>query len=235
MKPGNIVSQDAWLKARKELLAEEKAFTRERDALSAKRRDMPWVKVEKDYRFEGPDGAASLPDLFGDKDQLIIYHFMYGPDWNEGCPSCTLMADNYKGIDIHLAQMDISFVTVANTSLANIDAYKKRMGWDFKWVSSLGTNFNRDFQVTFSQDAIEAGAVDYNYARAEFPMTEAPGISVFAKGDDGAVYHTYSTYARGLDMMLGVFHYIDLTPKGRFGEKENGIMYWVRRRDQYED
>lgn len=235
MKPQKIVSKNEWLEARKTLLAEEKAFTRERDALSARRRDMPWVKVEKEYRFEGPDGEASLLDLFGDKDQLIVYHFMYGPDWNEGCPSCTLMADNYKGIDIHLAHMDIAFVTASNTSLANIDAYKKRMGWDFKWVSSHGSAFNSDFHVSFSPEELEAGDVDYNYAKASLPVTEMPGISVFAKGDDSAVYHTYSTYARGLDMMLGVFHYIDLTPKGRFGEKENGIMYWVRRRDQYED
>lgn len=235
IQPTKIVSQDEWLSARKTLLAEEKAFTRERDALSAKRRAMPWVKVDKNYRFQTENGEASLADLFGDKEQLIIYHFMYGPDWNEGCPSCTLMADNYKGIDIHLAHMDIAFITVSNTSLENIKAYKKRMGWDFKWVSSLGEGFNEDFRVTFSQAEIDAGAVDYNYAKTSLPVTEMPGISVFAKGDDGAVYHTYSTYARGLDMMMGVFHFIDLTPKGRFGEDENGIMYWVRRRDQYED
>lgn len=235
MQPSKIVNRDEWLNARKELLAEEKAFTRERDALSAKRRAMPWVKVEKDYRFEGPDGEASLLDLFGDKEQLIIYHFMLGPDWEEGCPSCSLMADNYKGIDIHLAHMDISFVTVANAPLAHINAYKKRMGWDFQWVSSHETDFNRDFHVSFSPEEIAAGPVRYNYADIAFPSTEAPGISVFVKGNDGAVYHTYSTYARGLDMMLGVYHYIDLTPKGRFGEEEKHIMYWVKRHDQYED
>ncbi len=233
MKPGHIVSQDEWLKARKALLAEEKEFTRKRDALSAKRRAMPWVKVEKEYRFHGPDGEESLADLFGDKEQLIVYHFMFGPDWEEGCPSCSLMADNYKGIDIHLAHMDISFVTVSNAPLSKIDAYKTRMGWDFKWVSSLGTDFNYDFRVSFSQEDLDAGEVEYNFAMTSLPATEMPGISVFAKGDDGAIYRTYSTYARGLDMMLGVFHYIDLTPKGRFGEEENGIMYWVRRHDQY--
>ena len=235
MQPNKIVNCEEWLSARKELLAEEKAFTRERDALSAKRRAMPWVKVEKDYRFEGPDGETSLAGLFGDKEQLIIYHFMLGPDWEEGCPSCSLMADNYKGIDIHLAHMDISFVTVSNAPLTNINAYKKRMGWGFRWVSSLGTDFNRDFHVSFSPEEVAAGLVPYNYADTAFPSTEAPGISVFAKADDGAVYHTYSTYARGLDMMLGVYHYIDLTPKGRFGEKEKHIMYWVKRHDQYED
>jgi predicted dithiol-disulfide oxidoreductase (DUF899 family) len=196
---------------------------------------MPWVKIDKDYRFRGASGEASLPDLFDGKEQLIIYHFMLGPDWDEGCPSCSLMADNYARIDIHLAHMDIAFVTVSNAPLATIDAYKKRMGWDFKWVSSLGTDFNRDFHVSFSQEEVESGSVHYNYADDAFPSTEAPGLSVFAKGDDGAVYHTYSTYARGLDMMLGVFHYIDLTPKGRFGEKDNGIMYWVKRRDQHKD
>ncbi len=244
MKPTHSVSREEWLKARKDLLAEEKAFTRARDALSAKRRAMPWVRLEKDYRFQSPDGEETLLDLFGDKEQLIVYHFMFGPDWEEGCPSCSLMADNYARIDVHLARMDIAFVTVANTSLAKIDAYKKRMGWDFKWVSSLGADFNQDFHVSFSQEEIDAGAVHYNYADAAFPSTEAPGLSVFAKGDDGAVYHAYSTYARGLDMMLGVYHYIDLTPKGRFGEEENGIMYgeeengimyWVKRRDQYGD
>ena len=235
MQPENIVSREEWLNARKELLAEEKTFTRQRDALSAKRRAMPWVKLEKDYRFQTSDGDASLSDLFCDHEQLIIYHFMLGPDWKEGCPSCSLMADNYARIGIHLAHMDIAFATVANAPLANIDAYKKRMGWDFRWVSSLGTDFNSDFHVSFSPEEIAAGPVHYNYGDATYPSTEAPGISVFAKGDDGAVYHTYSTYARGLDMMLGVFNFIDLTPKGRFGEKENGIMYWVRRRDQYDD
>jgi len=235
MTPTKTVDRETWLEARKALLSEEKAFTAQRDALSAKRREMPWVRIEKDYRFQTADGEASLADLFGGRDQLIVYHFMLGPDWKEGCPACSLMADNYARIGVHLARMDIAFVTVSNGPMASINAYKSRMGWDFPWVSSLSSDFNRDFGVTFSKDEIDSGSVHYNYADTAFPMTEAPGLSVFACGDDGAVYHTYSTYARGLDMMLGVYHYIDLTPKGRFGENENGIMYWVERRDQYKD
>jgi len=233
--PANTSSREEWLRARKELLRDEKEFTRARDALSAKRRELPWVKIEKEYRFHSANGVETLNDLFAGKTQLLVYHFMFGPDWEEGCPSCSFWADNYNGVAIHLAHMDISHVTVSNTAFEKLDAYRKRMGWDFKWVSSLGSDFNRDYDVTFTQAELDKGEQYYNFAKTRFPSSEGPGISVFAKDDDGAIYHTYSTYARGLDMLNGAYHYIDLTPKGRAGEKEHGNMHWLRRRDQYED
>ena len=235
MKTGRIVSRDEWLDARKELLAAEKAFTRDRDALTAKRRNMPWVKIDKDYRFQGPDGEETLADLFGGKSQLVVYHFMYGPDWTEGCPSCSFWADNFNGVDIHLKAIDITLLAVSNTSLEKINAYKKRMDWTFKWVSSLGSDFNRDFHVSFTPEEVDKGEMEYNYRMTNFPSSEAPGASVFAKGDDGAVYHAYSTYERGLDMLNGAYHYIDLTPKGRTSEEDHGNMHWLKRRDQYQD
>lgn len=235
MKTGTVVSHEEWLKKRKELLAAEKAFTRERDALTAKRQNMPWVRIEKDYIFEGPNGKETLSDLFNGKDQLVIYHFMYGPDWEEGCPSCSFWADNFNGVSVHLAHIDIALAAISNTSLAKIDAYKKRMGWDFNWVSSLGSDFNRDFHVSFTPQEVESGEMEYNYQKTRFPSSEAPGISVFVKDEGGAVYHTYSTYSRGLDMLNGAYHFIDLTPKGRNSEGEHGNMHWLERRDQYRD
>ena len=233
MKKRNIVSRDEWLEARKALLAQEKEFTRRRDALTAERRRMPWVRVEKEYVFEGPDGKESLSDLFAGRKQLLVYHFMFGPDWEEGCPSCSFWADNYDGLDVHLAHRDITLLAIANTSLENIDAYRNRMGWTFKWVSSLGTDFNRDFHVTFTPAEIESGEMYYNYHMTRFPSSEGPGISVLYKDESGDVFHTYSTYARGLDMLNCAYHMIDLTPIGR-DEEGKGNMYWLRRRDQYE-
>jgi predicted dithiol-disulfide oxidoreductase (DUF899 family) len=227
-----IVSQDEWLAARKALLAKEKQFTKARDALSQQRRELPWVKVEKNYVFGGPDGKEALADLFGGNSQLIVYHFMLGPGWQAGCPSCSYLADHFDGANIHLAQRDVSLVVVSRAPLAEIKAYQKRMGWKFKWVSSNGSDFNRDFHVSFTKDEM-AGEVDYNYAKGKFPSEEAPGLSAFIK-DDGAVFHTYSAYARGLDILVGAYNFLDLAPKGRDEDALPWSMSWVRRHDEYE-
>jgi len=229
-----IVSREEWLTARRAHLEDEKAFTRARDALSARRRELPWVRVDKPYRFETPEGEKTLARLFGPHKQLIVKHFMYGPDWTEGCPSCSFWTDGYDGLDIHLAHRDTAFVAVSNTALANIEAYKARMGWTLPWVSSLGSDFNRDFHVSFTPEELEAGTAEYNYALKRFPSTEAPGLSVFLKPDPETVVHSYSAYARGLDMMNTAYHLLDLTPMGRHEEGLDYSMAWLRRRDQYD-
>ncbi len=234
MNASKIVSKEEWEAARLELLAKEKEFTRLRDQLSQQRRELPWLKLDKDYYFEGPGGKQSLLDLFDGCSQLVIYHFMYGPDWSEGCPSCSFWADNFNGVDIHLKHRDISMLAVSRTDLANIDAYKKRMGWTFKWMSSLGSDFNFDFQVSFTDEEMAQGEVVYNYRLDKFPSQEAPGISVFYRNENDEVFHTYSCYARGLDMMNGAYHYIDLVPKGRNESELPHTMAWLRRHDQYE-
>jgi len=229
-----IVSQEEWLNARKELLAKEKEFTRLRDRLSEERRGLPWVKVQKDYVFQSAQGKETLSDLFQGKSQLIIYHFMFGPNWDEGCPSCSFWADNFNGIGIHLNHRDISLVAVSRAKLDKLEAYKERMGWDFNWVSSFRSDFNFDYQVSFDPDE-KVESRFYNYGKNGFPSEEAPGISVFVKNEKGEIFHTYSSYARGLDMLNGAYNYIDLTPKGR---DEDGLPYtmaWVRRHDQYDD
>lgn len=230
----HIVSREDWLEARKAHLQKEKEFTRQRDQLSQERRDMPWVKVDKEYVFEGPNGKESLSDLFEDKSQLMIYHFMFGPDWDEGCPSCSFWADNYNGIVVHLKHRDITMLAISKAKLEKLEAYKKRMGWGFKWVSSFDNNFNRDYHVSFTEEETQKGEMYYNYHRTHFPSSEGPGISVFYKDEDGTVYHTYSCYARGLDMLNGAYHMIDLTPKGRMEQGQRN-MYWLKRHDQYED
>jgi predicted dithiol-disulfide oxidoreductase (DUF899 family) len=228
-----IVSKGEWLKARKALLAKEKEFTHQRDALSAARRDLPWVKVEKSYVFDGPSGKESLADLFGGKSQLIVYHFMLGPGWVQGCPSCSFLADHFDGANIHLAQRDVSLVVVSRAPLAEIEAYQKRMGWKFKWVSSYGNDFNHDFHVSFSKDEMASGA-EYNYETDKIPSEELPGLSAFIK-QDGAVFHTYSSYARGLDILVGAYNFLDMAPKGRDEDRLPWSMAWVRRHDEYED
>ena len=227
-----IVSREDWIEARKTHLADEKAFTKARDALSARRRALPWVRVEKDYRFQTDEGERSLGDLFGPHSQLIVQHFMYGPDWEAGCPSCSFWADGYDPHIVHLAHRDAAMVTVSNTSLEKIDAYKARMGWSFPWVSSMGSDFNRDFAVTFTADEMQSGRPVYNYGSSGFPAPEAPGISIFHKPDPDTIVHTYSTFGRGLDMMNAAYHYIDLLPKGR--DEAAGNMAWLRRHDEYE-
>jgi predicted dithiol-disulfide oxidoreductase (DUF899 family) len=230
-----VVSHDAWTEARKQLLAREKEFNRLRDQLSADRRALPWERVEKSYAFEGPSGRETLADLFAGRSQLVVYHFMLGPDWEEGCKGCSFWADNFTGIDVHLAHRDVTLLAVSSAPLQKIDAFKQRMGWQFKWVSSAGCDFNRDYQVTFTPEDLEKGEVFYNYAWIKSSLTERPGISVFYKTQDGAVYHTYSTYSRGLDMMNGAYHYLDLVPKGRDEAGLRHNMEWLRLHDSYED
>jgi predicted dithiol-disulfide oxidoreductase (DUF899 family) len=235
MQKPNIVSQDEWLKARTALLLEEKEFTRLRDQLSQKRRQLPWVKVDKNYSFEGVNGTETLSDLFDGRSQLIVYHFMYGPDWEDACPSCSFWADNFNGIDIHLNHRDASLVAISRASLDQLQAYSKRMGWDFNWLSSSASEFNYDFQASFRAEEMEQGEVFYNFKMGQFPADEAPGISVFYKNEQGEIFHTYSCYARGLDMLNGAYHYMDLLPKGRDEDDLEFTMAWLRRRDQYDE
>lgn len=229
-----VVTQDQWLEARKALLAKEKAFTKARDDLTRERQSMPWVKVEKDYVFDRPHGKVSLADLFGPARQLIIAHFMFGPDWDEGCPSCSFWADGYDPMVVHLAARDVAFAAVSRAPLEKLEAYKQRMGWSFNWVSSLGYDFNQDFGVSFSEDELASGSVAYNYKRGPFPVTEAPGLSIFYKDETGNIFHTYSCYARGLDMMNTAYHLLDLVPKGRDESELPFTMAWVRRHDSYD-
>lgn len=234
MQNQQVVSRAEWLVARKAHLAKEKEFTRLRDELSAERRALPWEQVEKAYVFEGPNGQQSLADLFGDKRQLIVYHFMFGPDWDEGCPSCSFWADNFNGIGVHLAHRDTALVAISRAPVERLEAYRQRMGWSFPWFSSLHTDFNQDYQVSFPQEVAQQGEAIYNYRKGGFDGEEAPGISVFYRDAEGTIYHTYSAYARGLDMLNGAYHFLDLTPKGR---DEAGLpwpMAWLRRHDQYE-
>lgn len=229
-----IVTPSEWLAARKELLAEEKRLTRQMDAVSAKRRALPWVRIEKDYRFQTGCGSLSLADLFGTKSQLVIQHFMLGPDWGEGCPSCSYMADHTDGMLPHLAARDVTMLAVSRAPLAEIEVFKKRMGWHFDWVSSHGSEFNHDLHVSFTEEEVASGKVDYNYTQQSFGSTEAPGISVFHKDNDGTVYHTYSVYGRGVELMMGAYRILDLTPKGRDEDKLEHTMEWVRYHDSYE-
>ena len=229
-----ITSQQEWLAAREEFLVKEKAFTKARDELSRQRRDLPCVRVEKDYVFEGADGSRSMADLFKGKDQLIVYHFMLGPDWEEGCTACSFWADNFEGIEVHLAHRDVSLVVVADAPQAKLAAYRKRMGWTTPWFSAHGNDFNKDFHVAFTPQQLEAKNVYYNYHNGPFPVNQASGISVFLKDDNGDIYHTYSCYSRGLDMLNGPYHYLDLTPKGRDEDDLSFSMAWLRRHDQYE-
>ena len=228
------VSPADWLAARKKLLAKEKEFTRLRDELSRQRREMPWEKVEKQYAFDGPNGKVKLADLFDGRSQLIVYHFMFGPGWKEGCPSCSFIADNFDGMRVHLGQRDVAFAAVSRATLPEIETFKKRMAWRFPWVSSNGSDFNFDYQVSFSKDQLEAGKRPYNFGTMDFPSEEGPGLSVFYKDEQGEIFHTYSTYARGLDILLTAYNFLDMTPKGR---DEEGMvphaMAWVRHHDRY--
>jgi predicted dithiol-disulfide oxidoreductase (DUF899 family) len=228
------VSHAEWLAARKQFLAKEKEFTHLRDALSKQRRELPWEKVEKNYVFEGPSGTVTLGDLFGGCSQLLVYHFMFGPGWKEGCPSCSFIADQFDSITLHMAQRDTRLVAVSRATLGEIEAFKKRMGWKFPWVSSFGTDFNYDYRVSFSKQEIASGKAIYNYETSSFEAEEGPGASVFYR-EDGEIFHTYSTYGRGLDMMLNAYNFIDLTPKGRDEDSLPFPMAWVRHHDKYED
>ena len=235
MQSNDIVSREAWIAARERHLVKEKEFTKARDALSADRRALPWCRVDKDYMFDGPQGRESLTDLFAGRGQLIVYHFMYGPDWDEGCPSCSYLADHFDGAIVHLNHRDVTLVTASRAPLEKLEAYKKRMGWRFKWVSSLGSDFNHDYHISFAEDDMAKGEVYYNYRNTTFPASEAPGLSVFRKGDNGKIFHTYSSYGRGLDMLIGAYNWLDLVPKGRDEAHLGFTMEWVRRHDSYGD
>jgi predicted dithiol-disulfide oxidoreductase (DUF899 family) len=228
-----VSTREEWLKQRLHLLAEEKKLSKARDAVSALRRQMPLVPVDKDYVFTGASGKCSLAALFGDCSQLIIYHFMYGDDWDDACNSCSFTADNFDGIDAHLAARDAAFAVISAADYATLAAFKSRMSWRFNWLSSKGNSFNRDYGVNFAQTEIDEGAANYNFGTLSFPATEAPGISVFTKDTAGKIYHSYSTYARGLDMMIGAYHYLDLLPKGRDEDGLDFKMSWLRKRDSY--
>ena len=233
-KPGTVVPRAEWLAARRELLRKEKEFSRVRDELSRQRRELPWEKIEKRYVFDGPNGKETLGDLFAGRSQLIVYHFMFGPQWKEGCPSCSFLADTFDGCAIHLAHRDVTFVAISRATWHEIEAFKKRMGWRFKWVSSNGNDFNFDYQASFTPEERAKGKVFYNYEMTEFPSEEAPGMSVFYRNEAGDIFHTYSSYARGLDPMVGTYQWLDLVPKGRDEAGLAHTMAWVRHHDKYD-
>jgi len=228
----NVVSHEDWLAARKDFLRKEKEFTHQREELSRQRRALPWEKVEKRYEFDSDQGKVTLADLFDGRSQLVVYHFMLAPGWQEGCPHCSYVADHFDGTLLHLAHRDTTLVVVSHAPLAEIEAFKKRMGWKFKWVSSFGSDFNFDYHVSFTPEERATGEVYYNYTTAKFPHEEGPGLSVFAKDAAGGLFHTYSTYSRGLDILINTYNFLDLVPKGR---DENGHgMSWTRHHDRYQ-
>lgn len=230
MTPPKIVSAAEWLEARRALMTEEKALTQQRDAVSRARRSLPWVEVSTDYRFDTVRGPRSLAELFDGRSQLVVQHFMFGPDWDAGCPSCSFWSDSFDRLDVHLAHRDTSFVVMSRAPLDTLQAYRARMGWEFDWVSSHGTSFNQDFGVSFEDHAPEDRV--YNFGTSRFPSDEAPGVSVFAT-HEGRVYHTYSTFSRGLDPLNAAYQLLDLTPKGRDEADLPYPMAWLRRRDEY--
>ena len=230
-----IVSDEEWIEARKALLKKEKEFTALRDQLSQQQRDLPWVAVNKEYVFEGKNGKQTLSELFDGRSQLIVYHFMFDPSWNAGCPSCSFWADNFNGIIVHLNRRDVTMVAVSHAPYSKLAAYQKRMGWDFKWVSSYNTDFNFDYNVSFTQEELAKKEAFYNYIIQDAGIAEREGVSVFFKDPAGRVYHTYSAYARGIDMLNVAYHYLDLVPKGRDEVGHTFPQFWVRRHDEYGD
>jgi predicted dithiol-disulfide oxidoreductase (DUF899 family) len=229
-----VVSQKQWLAARKKLLLKEKKFSKLRDAMNLERRKLPWVKIEKDYVFDGPAGRVTLADLFGGKSQLIVYHFMFGPDWGEGCPHCSFWADHYDFAGVHLGQRDTAFAVVSRAAWKEIEPFKKRMGWKFKWLSSFDTDFNFDFNVSFTPEQRKSGKAIYNYRPLEMDIDEREGVSAFYRDANGDIYHTYSSYERGIDLMNTTYNFLDLTAKGRDENPEHS-QDWVRYHDQYPD
>lgn len=228
-----IVSKDEWLAARSALLKKEKEFTLLRDKLGQQQRDMPWVLVDKEYLFDGPNGKQTLSDLFDGRSQLIVYHFMYDPNWDAGCPSCSFWADNFNGIVVHLNQRDVTMIAVSKAPYSKIGEYKKRMGWNFKWVSSYDNDFNFDYHVSFTPQELSEKKAFYNYSLQDTHSPEREGVSVFYKDTAGHVFHTYSAYARGIDVLNVAYHYLDLVPKGRDEEGHEFSQFWVRRHDEY--
>jgi predicted dithiol-disulfide oxidoreductase (DUF899 family) len=228
-----ITSRADWTAARKQLLARERQFTHERDQLAAQRRDLPWVEVTEPYAFDRARGKARLADLFDGRSQLLVYHLMFGPDWDAACKSCSFWADSFNGIPQHLAHRDVTMIAISRAPLAKLAAYRARMGWQFEWVSSHGSSFNFDYGVSFSPEQVAAGAMAYNFGTTEVKGTEMPGVSAFYRRGDGRVFHTYSCYARGIDALNGAYQYLDLVAKGR---DEAGLafpMEWVKRHDEY--
>jgi predicted dithiol-disulfide oxidoreductase (DUF899 family) len=233
MTQPNVVSREVWLEARTALLEEEKAFDRARDALSARRRSLPWGEVEEDYAFESDRGTETLADLFGGKGQLIVQHFMFAPEWQEGCKNCSFWADQFDPAVVHLGARDTAFAAVSQAPYSVFAPFKARMGWRFHWVSSAPCNFSNDYHVWYTPEDIAAGNTFYNYRKGHDYGEHAPGVSVFAKDDAGAVYHTYSCYARGLDILNGAYHLLDLVPKGRDEQDLPASMAWVKHHDRY--
>lgn len=230
-----VVSAEVWVAARTALLVKETEFTRLRDELSRQRRDLPWEKIEKEYVFAGPDGKETLADLFENRSQLVVYHFMYPPEWEDGCPHCSFWADSFNGIPVHLNHRDVSFVAISRAPWSKIEAFKKRMGWGFKWLSSDDGPFNYDLKASFTPEARKNGTSVYNYKKQDPGFPDREGVSVFYRAKDGAIYHTYSAYARGIDLLNTAYNYLDLVPKGR---DEGGLEFtqaWVRHHDRYED
>ena len=234
MLSSKVVSREEWIAARRKLLDKEKAYMRAGDAIAAERRALPWVKVDKPYTFDTASGRKTLPELFGHCDQLIVHHLMFAPEWDAGCPSCSYQAEHIDGPLPHLEQRGVRIIASSSAPIDKIVAYKARMGWRFEWVSAGGSDFNHDFRVTFGADEVAAGRVDYNFGTIatdpRYLSRELPGVSVFYKNEAGEVFHTYSTYARGLDALLGIHHYLDLTPEGRDKRRHPN---WPRRRDEY--
>jgi predicted dithiol-disulfide oxidoreductase (DUF899 family) len=228
-----IVSKKEWIEARKVLLKKEKEFTNLRDQLSQQRRDLPWVEVDKEYVFDGPNGKETLSDLFDGRSQLIIYHFMYDPNWDVGCPSCSFWADNFNEITVHLNQRDVTLIAISKAPYSKIAAYKKRMSWDFKWVSSFDIDFNFDYHVSFTQEELAKKKAFYNFISQDPGISEREGISVFYKDPSDKIFHTYSAYERGIDILNNTYNYLDLVPKGRDEDGYDFPMAWVRRHDEY--
>lgn len=232
--PHPVLSRDRWLAERMKLLAREKELTRLRDQIARERRALPWVRLEKAHVFDAPEGRRTLAELFDGRRQLLVQHFMFAPGWEQGCPSCSFMADHLDGMKLHLAQRDVSLLVVSRAPLAEIERFRRRMGWQFRWVSSFGSDFNHDFGVSFTAQEQARGETAYNYGVLPFAAEEMPGISVFCKDDAGAVFHTYSTYGRGVEVMMGTYSLLDLVPKGRDERDVPHKMEWVRHHDRYE-
>ncbi len=233
LKDHQIVTKEEWIDARKELLKKEKDFTILRDQLSKQRRDLPWIEVNKEYVFEGPDGEQTLSELFDGRSQLIIYHFMFGPDWDAGCPSCSFWADNFNEIILHLNQRDVTMIAVSRAPYNKLESYKKRMGWNFKWVSSYNSDFNFDYHVSFTQEELNNNKAYYNYIEQDTHSQEKEGVSIFFKDKKGRIFYTYSTFERGIDILNTAYNYLDLVPKGRDETDHAFRQFWVRRHDEY--
>ncbi len=229
-----VASRDEWIAARKALLAKEKDFTRLRDELSRQRRELPWVKVEKPYVFDGPIGKETLAQLFEQRSQLVVYHFMFSPEWEQGCKHCSFWADHFDGMQVHLNHRDVTMVAISRAPLARLEPFRKRMGWKFKWLSSFETDFNHDYSASFTAEENQSGMAFYNFAIVNVGHSDREGVSVFYKDDTSAVYHTYSCYARGIDMLNSTYQFLDLVPKGRDEEGLKSPQAWVRYHDQYD-